>query len=80
MPYLTEDIQGIASGIIYGRKNQQIFVVEDKGNLLLVHDEHGNRFHVHPEKMTDRKPKEEVKVTEAEPKKGNKKTSQKSLF
>ena len=52
--YLTEDIIGAASGIVYGRKGDQVEVIREELEMCLVNNQ-GNRFFVRYEKLSEQK-------------------------
>ena len=52
--YLTQDIIGAASGIVYGRKGDKVEVIRKEFDLCFVNN-HGNRFFVRYEKLSEEK-------------------------
>lgn len=52
--YLTEDIIGAASRIVYGRKGDKVEVIRKDLDLCFVNN-HGNRFFVRYEKLSEEK-------------------------
>jgi hypothetical protein len=52
--YLTQDIIGAASGIVYGRKGDKIEVIRKELDLCFVNNQ-GNRFFVRYEKLSEEK-------------------------
>lgn len=52
--YLTEDIIGAASRIVYGRKGDKVEVIRKELELCFVNN-HGNRFFVRYEKLSEEK-------------------------
>ena len=52
--YLTEDIIGAASRIVYGRKGDKVEVIRKELDLCFVNN-HGNRFFVRYEKLSEEK-------------------------
>lgn len=80
MPFLTDNIVGNSSSLVYGLKGQEVTVIKQEGNMVLVHDDGGNRFYVRVEKLTYIQPEPDLKATLPEPPKSKKPTKQKSLF
>jgi hypothetical protein len=52
--YLTQDIIGAASGIVYGRKGDKVEVIRKELDLCFVNN-HGSRFFVRYEKLSEEK-------------------------
>jgi hypothetical protein len=52
--YLTQDIIGAGSGIVYGRKGDKIEVIRKELDLCFVNNQ-GNRFFVRYEKLSEEK-------------------------
>ena len=52
--YLTEDIIGAASWIVYGRKGDKVEVIRKELDLCFVNNQ-GNRFFVRYEKLSEEK-------------------------
>jgi hypothetical protein len=52
--YLTEDIIGAGSGIVYGRKGDKVEVIRKELDLCFVNNQ-GNRFFVRYEKLSEEK-------------------------
>lgn len=66
--YLTEDIIGASTRIVYGVKGDKIEVVKNEPpNLILVQGA-SERFHVHPYQLSEKKVEKE-KVEAVKPKK-----------
>lgn len=60
--YLTQDIIGAASGIVYGRKGDKVEVIRKELDLCFVNN-HGNRFFVRYEKLSEEKVNPSPEVT-----------------
>ena len=52
--YLTEDIIGASSGIVYGRKGDKVEVIRKELDLCFVNNQ-GNRFFVRYENLSEQK-------------------------
>ncbi len=52
--YLTQDIIGAGSGIVYGRKGDKVEVIRKELDLCFVNNQ-GNRFFVRYEKLSEEK-------------------------
>jgi hypothetical protein len=54
--YLTKDIIGPASRILYFKKGERVCVLDDKQEMHLVESEAGIRFRVWPENLSEKPP------------------------
>ena len=52
--YLTQDIIGASSRIVYGRKGDKVEVIRKELDLCFVNN-HGNRFFIRYEKLSEEK-------------------------
>jgi hypothetical protein len=62
MMWLTEDHIGPYSGIVYGKKHDQVEFIKQWGEMVLVENK-GKPFHVWPSELTDIEPTKEAKAT-----------------
>lgn len=62
--YLTRDITGLYSGIIYGEKGDQVTIIDDKDREMILVQGQRERFHVRREDMSEEKVGREKPVVE----------------
>lgn len=53
--YLLEDFTGVASGIHYGKKGDQVSVISEREGIALV-DNGKELFHIRVERLSESKP------------------------
>lgn len=85
--YLLEDYAGVASGIQYGKKGDQVKVISEREGIALV-DSGKELFHIRVEKLSDLKPEvnnrpeplKQVAPAPVKRKSGSRTMKQKKLF